>query len=259
MNFLDKLLRTKKYSLVISGGWVRGFYALGILKAIEESSIKKNINAVYWVSAGAILAAYRSAGHSADWIFDRFSSVSIFWLKTINLLSKKSFLKNNFIHDIFLEDLPEDFKELKIPLSIWATDTKTWKYIVYKKWNLTTPLLGSMAIPGVFPPVSFEWHTLMDGGLINNFPVDIAKKDNPHNRIIWIFLNKFVENQKINSIIDALWLSYEILMRAREMEKFELVDDLFYRDLDLHILSNNKKQMKKIFDMWYEDWIVKFW
>ncbi len=155
--------------------------------------------------------------------------------------------------------MPKTFKELEIPLAIWATDTKKGKYILYKKGNLVTPLLGSMAIPGVFPPILFQWNTLMDGGLINNFPVDIAKKDHPTSYIVWIFLNKFIENQKTSSILDNLSLSYEILMRARDMEKFHLVDDLFYRELDLSILSTNKKQMKSIFDMGYKDAKKKFW
>lgn len=258
MNILHTLFWKKKYTLVISWWWVRWFYALGVLKALEELDMKKNISTIYGVSAGAILGTYRSAWYSADWIFERFSKISLFGLKTLNFLSKKSLLKNDFIQKIFEEDLPENFESLNIPLAIWSTDTKKGKYILYKKGNLITPLLGSMSIPGVFPPVSFEDRTLMDGGLINNFPVDLAKKDYPSHKIIWIFLNKFIENQKTSSIIDNLSLSYEILMRARDMEKFHMVDDLFYRDLDIPVLSTNKKQMKVIFDMGYKDAKKKF-
>lgn len=258
MHLLHKLFWKKRYTLVISWGGVRWFYALGILKALEERGMKKNISMLYGVSAGAILGAYRSAGYSADWIFERFSKTSLFGFKTLNLLSKKSLLKNDFIHKIFVEDLPKSFWELTIPLAIGVTDCNKGKYILYKKDNLIIPLLGSMSIPGVFPPISFEWNTLMDGGLINNFPVDLAKKDHPSNHIIWIFLNKFIENQKTASILDNLSLSYEILMRARDSEKFDLVDNLFYRDLDIPVLSTNKKKMKTIFDMWYEDGMKKF-
>lgn len=259
MKFIKKFFQKKTKVLVISWGWVRWFYAVGILKALEALNMKKDIDAIYWVSAWAIVGAYRSAGYSADWIFDRFSKVSLFKLKSLNLLSKKSFLKNDFIQEIFEKDLPENFKKLDIPLAIGTTDCAKWKYILYKKGNLISPLLGSMSIPGIFPPISFQWHTLMDGGLINNFPVDLAKKDHPSNHIIWIFLNKFIENQDTSSIINSLSLSYEILMRARDREKFHLVDDLFFRDLDLSMLNNNKKQIKRIFDLWYQDGIKKFW
>lgn len=259
MKFLHQRFWKKHYTLVISWGWVRGFYALGILKALEECGVKKHISALYGVSVGAILGAYRSAGYSADWIFERFSDISLFWIRTINIFSQKSLLKSDFLSDMFLEDLPKDFKKLSIPLSIWVTDTKKGKYLLYKTGNLITPLLWSMAIPGVFPPIPFKWSVLMDGGLINNFPVDLAKKDHPSNRIIWIFLNKFTENQKPDTLLKSLSISYEILMRSRYIDNFDLVDSLFYRDLHIPILSNNKKHMKSIFDMWYEDGMKKFW
>ncbi len=258
MKIFQHLFQKKRKTLVISWGWVRWFYALWVLKALEDLNKKKEISSIYGVSAGAIIGAYRSAGYSADWIFERFSKVSLFGLKTLNLLSKKSLLKNDFIQHIFEEDLPKTFKELYIPLAIWTTDTKTGKYILYKKESLIPPLLGSMSIPGIFSPISFQWHTLMDGGLINNFPVDLAKKDHPSNRIIWIFLNKFTENQKTSSLIGNLSLSYEILMRAREIEKFDLVDDLFYEDIPVSLLSTNKQHMKSIFDMGYKNGIKTF-
>lgn len=88
------------------------------MKALEDLNKKKEISSIYGVSAGAIIGAYRSAGYSADWIFERFSKVSLFGLKTLNLLSKKSLLKNDFIQHIFEEDLPKTFKELYIPLAI---------------------------------------------------------------------------------------------------------------------------------------------
>lgn len=259
MKFIKNIFTKKNSILVISWWWVRGFYALGIMKALEELDMKKQISHIYGVSVGAILGAYRSAGYSTGWIYERFSKVSVFGLNTINLLSKKSLLKNNFVLRMFEEDLPKQFSKLEIPLKIGATDSNKGKYIVYNKWNLITPLLGSMSIPGIFPPVPFDWKTLMDGGLINNFPVDLAKNDHPSSHIIWIFLNKFTENQPTNSLINNLSLSYEILMRARDLAKFNLVDDLFYRDPDIPILSNNKKQMKKIFDLWYQDGLKNFW
>lgn len=259
MHFLKKIFRRKRNILVISWWWVRGFYAMWIFKALEELDMKKNISAIYWVSAWAIVWTYRSAWYSADQIFEKFSKISPFGLKKINFLSKKSLLKNDFLQHIFEEDLPKSFKELSIPISIWTTDSKSGKYVLYNKGELILPLLGSMAIPGVFPPTIFQENNLMDWWLINNFPVDIAKEEHPHHRIIWIFLNKFVENQKTSSIIQSLSISYEILMRAKDREKFYIVDDLFYRDLNIPILSNNKKQIKKIFDWWYEDWIEKFW
>lgn len=259
MKIFHNFFWKKKYSLVISGGGVRGFYALGVMKALEELGIKKDITHIYGVSIGAILWAYWSAGYSANRIFERFSWISVFWLKTFSFLSKKSLLKNTFLKELFDQDLPDSFEDLNIPLSLGATDANKAKYIVYKKGNLIIPILASMSLPGVFPPIIYEWRILLDGGLINNFPVDIAKKEYPHNKIIWIFLNKFMEDQKIGSLFDTLAVSYEILMRSRDLEKFDGIDYLFCRDLNIPVLSLNKKQMKIIFELGYKDWLENFW
>ena len=74
MTFLSNIFHTKsdKYILVISGGGVRWFYGLGILKAMEELWVADKIEAVYGVSAGAIIGAYWTAGYSAQEIFDIF-------------------------------------------------------------------------------------------------------------------------------------------------------------------------------------------
>ncbi len=258
MGIFKKLFGKKKYSLVISWWWVRGFYALWILKALEELDIKKNISHIYWVSAWAIVGTYWSAWYSANWIFERFTAITLVHFKMINFLSRKSILKNDFVQNIFLEDLPDTFDELKIPMTIWTTDSLKGKYIPYKHWNLISPLLWSIAIPGIFPPVTYENKLLMDGGLINNFPIDLAKKDHPSQKIIGIFLNKFSEDQDIHSIFSTLSVSYEILMRAKYLEQFHLVDILFQRKLNIPIISNNKDIMKKIFDLGYKDAMKQF-
>jgi predicted acylesterase/phospholipase RssA len=70
-----------------------------------------------------------------------------------------------------------------------------------------------MSIPGVFPPVMHKEFCLVDGGVLNNFPVDLAKESYPKNKIIGIYLNQFLEDQKIKNIFDGLSLTYEILLR----------------------------------------------
>jgi predicted acylesterase/phospholipase RssA len=55
--------------------------------------------------------------------------------------------------------------------------------------------------------------SLVDGGTVNNFPVDLAKKAYPANEIIGIALNQFQENQPIKNIFDSLSMCYELLFR----------------------------------------------
>lgn len=250
--------KPKEYILVISGGGARWAYALGILHALEKLWIDKQIKAVYGVSAGAIVWSYRCAGYPAWEIFDTFTELFSFGVSKINLLPKKSLIKNDFLKKTFTADLPADFSAMKKKLYIGATNTNKAEYVVFDSGPLVAPLMGSMAIPGVFEAIPFQNMSLVDGGTINNFPVDIAKKKYPKTEIIGIALNKFTENQKIGNIFDSLMMWYELLFRGQLVGKFDIVDHLFYRQLDASILDTKEKDMRKIFKQGYDDALAHF-
>ena len=263
MNFISNLFTKKsaKYTLVISGGGVRWFYALGILKALEELGLTDKIEAIYWVSAGAIIGAYWAAGHTAQEIYDvfiNFAKNKLLSWKNIGILNKKSLLSSDLIKDQFKSDLPKTFGELKKKLYIGAVDTNKAKFHLFEEGNILDPLLGSMSIPGIFPAISHLGLSLVDGGVLNNFPVDLARTTYPKNKLIWIHLNQFLEDQKITSVFDGLSLTYEILLRWPSIAKFEIPDHLFSRQLNIKVLSLDTKEMEKIFLLGYADCMKEF-
>ena len=69
-----------------------------------------------------------------------------------------------------------DFNDLPIPFACVATDIKTGKEVVIRQGSVPTAMRASMAIPGVFTPVYMDGRQLVDGGLVNNFPVDVLKE-----------------------------------------------------------------------------------
>ncbi|HBB03450.1 TPA: hypothetical protein DCZ39_00905 [Patescibacteria group bacterium] len=130
--------------------------------------------------------------------------------------------------------------------------------MLFDKGDLTTILLGSMSIPGIFPIVPYQKHMLMDGGVTNNFPVEYAKSMYPKHEMIGIALNKFKENQKIKNIFDNLSVSYEILIRHHTIENMGIVDHLFYKELPVKILDINKKNMHKAYLQGHRDCLEHF-
>lgn len=256
---LKKLITPKKqYTLVISWWGMRWFYALGVLKWLEELDFKKNIAAIYGVSAWAIIASYWAAWYTAEQIYTIFMTNGSFGLSSINLLTKQSLLKLNSFEKMFYKDLPKDFSDLHIKTYIWTTDVNKGTFLIFDKGSIVPALLWSVSIPGVFPVVRYQNHVLMDGGATNNFPVDIAKKKYPTNEIIGIALNKYKENQNIKNIFDTLSVSFEILLRNHTIENMWIVDHLFYTDIPLKVLDTNKKNMQKAYHQWYEDCIAHF-
>ena len=250
----------KRKILVISWWWFRWTYALWILKAIEKKHIDKEIDAIYWVSIWAIIWSIRSYWMKAEeifWLLNQISIKDFYW----NDILRKSgwFVSNKKIHKMIEEYLPKSFDDLKIPFYAWAVDTNNAEYHLFNSWDLQTIVLWSMSIPWVFPPVKYEEYSLVDWWVLNNFPVDIAKQHYPDHEIIWIALNKFQTNQKIKSAFDNLQITFEVRMRSKLLENTRLVDYLFYRELEISVLSLNKKQMHEAFALWYEDWCKMFW
>ena len=147
---------------------------------------------------------------------------------------------------------------MKYPFYAGSVDTNSAEYKLFNDWDLRKIVLGSMSIPWIFPPVKYENYSLVDWGVLNNFPVDLAKKDYPNHEVIWIALNKFQTNQKVRAALDNLIITFEVMMRSKLLENTKLVDYLFYRELPIWVLSLSKKQMREAFALWYEDWIKMF-
>lgn len=260
-NFKFPFLQKKKadrFVLVISGGGMRGFYGLGILKALEELGYKDNIEAIYGVSAGALLASYRSAGYPADEILKRFLNSEFMSLsKNLNLIPKHALLKNTVIKKQIESDLPATFEELKIPIFVGCSAISNGQNLLISKGELSSALLGTIAIPGVFPAVQREDELLIDGGATNNFPTDLARKQFPDHKIIWISLNKYRKNPKIRNLLDNLMISFEMMLRKDIEAKGALADVFFCRSLETAVLEFNTTKLKKLFQLGYEDGLEK--
>ncbi len=208
---------------------------------------------------GAIIASYRAAGYSADQIFQEFMNTKkLFNITALNIFSKKSLLKNTTLQQRFTKDLPQYISDLPKKVYIGATDIHTAKFVLFDKGELVPILLGSIAIPGVFPPIEYKNHMYIDGGTSNNFPVSLAKKAYPKQELIGISLNKFKENQPIKTIVDILSVSFEILLRHDMVHSLPLIDHVFYPDIILKILDTNKKNIQKTYDQGYQDCMKHF-
>ncbi len=252
-NIVQKILPHKEYIMLISGGWARACYALGVFKRLEELGVDKKIKAIYGISAGAIVSAFWSAGFSADETFEFFTQVKSVSFKNMNLFPKKSLLKSDFLRKFFNQHLPKNISTLSRTMYIWASNIHTAEIEFFKTWDLSNILLASSAIPGIFPPVKVGTDYFVDGGVVNNFPAELVKKKFPKNKLIGIALNKFKWKQEIKSIFDVLGITSQIFLRKCEIDNMPFVDYLFYPDLSISVLSSDKKKMKKAFDLWYED------
>ncbi len=158
-----------KVGLVLSGGGIRGIAHLGVLKAMEEKNIRVSI--ISATSAGAMIGALYSHGYRPEFILEKIISTRFF--KVLKpAWSLQGMLNMDKIGNLLLEFLPEnDFSSLKIPLIIAATNLQKGVTEYFDSGELIAPVLCSSCIPVVFNPVKFNENLYIDGGVLNNLPV----------------------------------------------------------------------------------------
>jgi NTE family protein len=197
-----------RVGLVLSGGGARGLAHIGVLKVLEELRIP--IDAVAGTSMGAVVGGLYAAGLQPDEIDSVFARLD--WQ---DLLSDRPprhdlvFRRKQDDRGILARgslgvrtgegvDLPlglvqgqkitqllraatlhvaevQDFDRLPVPFRALATDLETGEPVVLESGDLATVLRASMSAPGVFAPVEVDGRLLVDGGLVDNLPVDLAR------------------------------------------------------------------------------------
>mgnify|MGYP003132690890 FL=1 len=238
-----------KIGLVLSGGGMRGAAHIGAIKALEEHGIYPTH--IAGTSAGAIVGALYASGYNWDDILRFFKSISIlditkYAIRKPGILDADKFY-NNF-KTYFSED---DFSILKKDLQITATNILNGDLAVFKEGELIKPILASAAFPGVFSPVKINDSYYVDGGTLNNFPVELLKKQ--CDIIIGIYVNGF---ETID--IKELKHSHHVAERAFKLKSVR-EDYMKFKKCDLVVcpkgLDNfgtfDKKNLKHIFDIGY--------
>ncbi len=196
-----------RLGLVLSGGGARGFAHIGALKALEELRVRFDV--VAGTSMGAMVGGAYAAGYSAAQIEE--ITLAVNWPRMFAPRPDRSRMswrgkdddrrgmgvleigvdKNGLKFpgevvpsqelDIFLQRSTEpfdsiyDLSQLDIPFAAVATDLETGERVVLQKdITLARAMRCSMSVPGAFRPVEYGGRLLVDGGLIDNLPVDVA-------------------------------------------------------------------------------------
>ena len=197
-----------RIALILSGGGAKGIAHIPVLQMLDSLGIVSDL--VVGNSMGSIVGGLYAMGYSGDSIahiaktanWDNLiggnvslNNVSVeekteFGRYLIGMGAKDGkikltpFLLNDQNLRTFLADLTypvytnTNFDKLSIPFRAIATDIVNGKEVVLDKGDLAFAMRASMSIPGAFIPVPYENTLLIDGGVLNNFPVDVAKKLN---------------------------------------------------------------------------------
>lgn len=165
-----------RLGLALGSGAARGLAHIGVLKVLEEAAIP-----VYCI-AGTSIGAFIGALYAAGVPVQRMETVAreLDWRKLAKLLNPTvpttSLVDGRKLLDFIAELLPvQSFEALRLPLAVTATDIETGESLIIRQGNLLEALQAALAFPGIFPPVRFGSRFLVDGGLCNPVPADVAR------------------------------------------------------------------------------------
>jgi len=195
--------------LVLSGGGIRGVAHIGAIKALEEYGIFPTH--ISGTSAGAIVGALYASGANWSEILHFFKTIPLFRTKKY-ARSKPGFLDTEKYYENFKQFFPEDdFGALKKPLYVTGTDIIRGKLKIFHKGQVIRPVLASASFPGMFTPIKIGDAYYVDGGVLNNFPIEPLKTN--CDKIIGSYVNPL---KKIR--IEDLKHSYTVVERAYKLK-----------------------------------------
>ncbi len=164
----------KKIGLALGGGVVLGAAHIGVLQAIKELGIR--IDIITGTSIGAFVAALHAFGK--PWYDIEEVAMNLEWIDTAGLaLSQYGILSNYKLGEIVRNIIGDvTFRDANVQLGIVASDVVTGDRVKLTQGNVAGSVMASSCIPGIFTPVTIDGAMLVDGGLLENVPIMLARE-----------------------------------------------------------------------------------
>jgi len=163
-------MKKHNLGLVLSGGGARGLAHAGVLQALDEIGLPVNI--ISGTSSGAIIGVMYAAGVPPSEMVNIVSKSKLFDITGISF-DFKGLLKTKSFHKILSQFVPmKTFEELAIPVMVCTTDFTRAKTVFHDKGPFEDVVVASCSIPLIFSPSIINGNMLVDGGLLNNFPIE---------------------------------------------------------------------------------------
>lgn len=253
-----KAVEQQKIGLVLSGGGAKGLAHIGALKVIEEAGVK--IDYVGGTSMGAIVGALYASGYSArelDSIFRATDFTSLiqdnvprgaktfyekddseryalslpftnFNVSFPEAISGGQNIYNELVRLLFHVKDVDDFSELKIPFLCIATNVETGEEVLLNSGYLPEAIMASGTFPSLFEPAEINGDILIDGGVVNNYPIDEVRAMGADLIIGVDVQHQLSERESLSSATEIL-LQINNYRTVKDMRKKVDITDIYIR------------------------------
>ena len=244
-----KKLFNTTIGLALGGGAAKGVAHIGVLKALEDANIE--VDYIAGTSVGAMIAALYAFRVDVETIGSlarrlTMSKVTSFKLNKTGFFSTESLreLMLEYVGDVAIEDAV-------IPLSIVATDINSGEEIILTSGSVVDAVCASAAIPGIYIPVEINGRTLVDGGLVQNVPIE-ALQTAGAGVTIASHLNSVSHYQEISHVLDVMRNAFEIAVSQHTQDQLKEADLLISMDLSDFSLRDNTERYDELFNIGHQ-------
>jgi NTE family protein len=206
----------KKIGLALGGGAARGAAHLGVLEVLEREGIRPDY--VAGASAGSVAGAVYCAGLNLDEM--KRLALELQWKKLGRVTRPRlGFFDGKRLEEYLNETIgPLQFEDLEIPLATVAVDIVRGELVVLREGPVAPAVRASCAIPGIFTPVERGEQILVDGGMLNNVPVSVARDMGADYVIAVDLFPPAIRETKPRNLFEMLHLSLYTLTRTAHRE-----------------------------------------
>ncbi len=168
-----ELMRSTGVALALGGGAARGIAHIGVLKVLAEEGIA--VRAVAGTSVGSVVGAALAAGRDWRWMLEQARRLR--WSQLVQPVVPRMGMLATERLERYLERTIGAlcFEDLPLPFAVVAVDISAGEEVVLRSGPLAPALRASCSVPGIFAPVTLEGRLLVDGGLLNDVPADVAR------------------------------------------------------------------------------------
>lgn len=236
-----------KIGITLSGGGARGIAHIGVLQALESAGIYPEI--VSGCSAGAMVGALYAAGFAPRDIFKLIERRSLYSIIKMGL-PDKGMMELGYFKKILAENIQHDsFEKLNLPFYCAVTNLNTGNFEIASSGNLSDYVIASQCIPLVFKPQKIGNYLYVDGGVLNNLPVEPIR--NQCEILIGVNVIPITKLDKLNSMRDVGFRVLNLTLMQNMVERLKLCDYVITPATeDFSIFDINKAKL--IYDMGYE-------
>jgi len=235
-----------KVGLALGGGAVRGLAHIGVIKVLKKHQVPIDfiVGTSMGGAVGGLVAAHIDIEEIEEFVLDTPS------YRIVDIgIGKRGLVGGNKVYAVLLQFLEQkglgdiQIEQLATPFRAVSVDLKKGQVFIFDQGSLSLAIRATTSVPGIFAPVMHEDKVLVDGGILNNLPADITRKEGA-DLVIAVDVEREYREGEPQNMFDVLNRSLSIMMVEMRRSNLRYADVIFRPEVG-HIQAHDLTKIKR--------------